>query len=471
MPISTAGLEFQPPQIEPPVNAMLRMAQLQSAAQQAQYNALQQRQLQSQLTEAENLRTALPLLDLSTEEGTRSLLNISPNFGAKMLTERRAAEASAAEARKKAFELANARIAAFREGLREVRSPQQMADWYRAQFTDPELKNHPVIQQHPLEVKLGNIPQTPKEFEQYRNMVELGMDRFLSQTKPTIVAQDLGGATRQLAITSDGTTATVIPGSTATKSLTPGEAKKKQDVIDVGYAVITQETDPVTGRTRILSTIPKGLTPEQARTAAGERNVVAHSFIDDAGNVTSLNKFGQRITPTTETGEPLAIKDKPSATFAKATEMRKNAISDLTSTIGELKEIVKPGGLLDTATGSGFGSMLDAAGNFVGIATAGSIATAKLKPIADMVLKMVPRFEGPQSDKDTQSYKDAAADLANSTLPIKTRKAAAEIIVRLMEKRKSQFITREMEAMGIGGVPGTGVDTNNPLVRQIGGAK
>ena len=117
--------------------------------------------------------------------------------------------------------------------------------------------------------------------------------------------------------------------------------------------------------------------------------------------------------------------------------------------ITELKDAIKPGGLLEKSTASGAGKVLDAAGNFVGYATEGSIAAASLAPIADMTLKMVPRFEGPQSDKDTASYKEAAGQLANSALPVATRKAAAKTIIRIMENRKNQFTTEGMINEGI----------------------
>jgi hypothetical protein len=65
-----------------------------------------------------------------------------------------------------------------------------------------------------------------------------------------------------------------------------------------------------------------------------------------------------------------------------------------------------------------------------------------------MVLKMVPRFEGPQSDKDTRTYKEAAGQLADATLPTEIRQQAAKEIVRLMKARKNQFVTQEMAAEG-----------------------
>ena len=54
---------------------------------------------------------------------------------------------------------------------------------------------------------------------------------------------------------------------------------------------------------------------------------------------------------------------------------------------------------------------------------------------------MIPRFEGPQSDKDTQSYRDASGDIANPATPNPIKKAAAKVILDLMTRRKGQFIS------------------------------
>jgi hypothetical protein len=79
---------------------------------------------------------------------------------------------------------------------------------------------------------------------------------------------------------------------------------------------------------------------------------------------------------------------------------------------------------------------------------------------------MVPRFEGPQSDKDTQSYKEAAGQLADPTLPTKIRKEAGKTVLRLMQSRKNQFVSPELASEGIATTqPSVGTGTaQNPIV-------
>jgi hypothetical protein len=183
--------------------------------------------------------------------------------------------------------------------------------------------------------------------------------------------------------------------------------------------------------------------------AGGDGGKIYKVVTDESGGTCFFNKTGQEITPTSATGEPIAIQGKPSATFEKNRAQKQKLTKDIELTINELSKITKESGLIDQSTGSGAGRLADVSAGFVGQATPGAIAIAKLKPIADMALKMVPRFEGPQSDKDTQSYKEAAGQLADPTVPSATRKAAGMEVLRLMKDRKNQFVTQNMADEGI----------------------
>jgi len=193
---------------------------------------------------------------------------------------------------------------------------------------------------------------------------------------------------------------------------------------------------------------------------ANNPGVVANTITDASGKVTLLNKFGQQI------GEPMPGLGKPSATFEKTAAQKKQLALDLDRIIPELKNAVKPGGLIETSTGSGIGKLADETAAFFGQSTKGAIAAGQLQPIYDMVLKIVPRFEGPQSNADTKSYERAAGDIGNPAIPAPRKLAAAKEILRLLEARRDQFATRDMVNEG-GGLPltGGGVDTNNPLLK------
>lgn len=171
------------------------------------------------------------------------------------------------------------------------------------------------------------------------------------------------------------------------------------------------------------------------------------------GTLGIVNMDTGQVTPASLGGAP--VKGKPSAFAEKTAVQRKQLGLDLDRAITELTEATKDKGLIDQSTGSGAGRGVDIAAGFFGKATPGAIAAGKLAPIADMVLKMVPRFEGPQSDKDTRSYKEAAGQLADSSLPNAIRKQAGLEIVRLMKARKNEFITPEMATEGVNAAPAT----------------
>ena len=152
----------------------------------------------------------------------------------------------------------------------------------------------------------------------------------------------------------------------------------------------------------------------------------------------------------------LTGKKRPSATAEKAALQRKQLGLDLDRAIIELTDVTKDGGLIDQSTGSGAGRLYDVGAGFIGQAPSGAIAIGKLQPIADMALKMVPRFEGPQSNADTTSYKQAAGQLADPTMPTKIRKEAGKTVLRLMKDRKGQFASTAMEAEGVAPAPAGG---------------
>lgn len=134
---------------------------------------------------------------------------------------------------------------------------------------------------------------------------------------------------------------------------------------------------------------------------------------------------------------------KPSISQQNAEMKKQQTAKDLDRAIVELESASKDGGLIDKSTGSGAGALVDIAGNFVGYATKGAQAVGALQPIYDLALKMVPRFEGPQSDKDTKTYQEASGQLANPAVPNKTKKLAAKELVRLMKARRGQFVAKD----------------------------
>ena len=523
MPINPSiALGVQPFQLADPLSQYGKIAQIQSAQNQ---NALAQYQLGAAQREekAQNALSAAYQAAYNPETGTYDVNKlrgalITAGVGAKLpeiekkIGELRTQQLTQSKAE---TELVDAKLGQSRKLLDSINpadpnAPQQYIAWHEANHRDPVLG--PMLTARGVTAEQSRariqdaIQRGPQAFADLLAESKLGVEKFAELNKPHFTTQDLGGTTRIVTTPGLGGASTVVPGSVATKTLTPGEAKptisqvdlgneiltqsydpvtQKVTVlerrakgltpgeakptiqqVDLGGAIVTQEYDPRTRTTRVLETRPKTLTPEQSRAAAQESKKVAHTTTDEAGNVTLYNMFGQVIGAKDASGAPVAIKGKPSATFERTRNQREQLGKDLNTAIAELKDITKDGGLIDQSTGSGAGRAVDVAAGFFGKATPGAIASAKLAPIADLALKMVPRFEGPQSDKDTASYKQAAGQLADPGLPAAIRKEAGRTVLRLMENRKGQFVTQGMAAEGTGA--GGGVDASNPLLAPPG---
>lgn len=253
----------------------------------------------------------------------------------------------------------------------------------------------------------SSVPQDPAKIPAWQLQTMRGILSAKDQLEQQFTSQDFGGGTRVIATPKfGGGPAQVVQGSQIAKTMTPGEAATEK-----------RERDRIAN--------------------AENPKAVVRQVVNDNGTVTNFNKFGEVVSTVAGAG-------KQSATYAKTEAQKKTLAADSKLVISELADAVKEGGLIDQSTGSGAGRLIDAGAGFFGKATEGDIAIGRLQPIADIVLKTVPRFEGPQSDKDTASYKEAAGNLANANLPREKRKAAANEIIRLMQKRQGQFITSDM---------------------------
>jgi hypothetical protein len=189
-----------------------------------------------------------------------------------------------------------------------------------------------------------------------------------------------------------------------------------------------------------------------------------------------VNKNGEFVSVDTNTGlDPTGkpVVGRPTATEQKAKIAEENkkrglseAISNINILLGTEATDTTPAvpGVLDVATSSGVGARADAAVNFLGLdENKGQIAAGKAAVLADAVLKIIPRFEGPQSNLDTASYNLAAGQLNNPNVGRKTKIEAAKTLRKMFKERAGQFTTQEeMDAGGFTPPDGAG-QTNNPV--------
>lgn len=86
------------------------------------------------------------------------------------------------------------------------------------------------------------------------------------------------------------------------------------------------------------------------------------------------------------------------------------------------------------ATGSYIGAGVDQVGKAFGLSTKGADNAARLKALEGAIVMAQPRMEGPQSDKDTQLYRQMAAQIGDSTVPTDTKRAALATIREIHQR-------------------------------------
>ena len=413
------AMGYKPIQIENPLNQLAAMTQIQAGQQGQQLNALKIQEAERELGENKDIRNYLTSANLKTPEGRAGLRQFGKTGLAyeKLIADQEKADL---ERKKLQGEISEQDRTESRENFKNL--VFNTSDENVLAHLQDSIKKGKITPEAAQQQWASVAGMTPEQRKQHFTMLSLKADKYFELNKPQYIQENLGGVNRVSAFPGMGGVPTVV--SQAKREATPGELlvdKRTREAVERGE----------------------------------RRDVVANTTTDAAGNVTQFNKFGDVVGKVSAAG-------KPSATFEKTAALQKQQARDLSLAITELESATKDGGLIDKSTGSGAGRLADVAAGFVGQATPGAIAIAKLKPIADIALKMVPRFEGPQSDKDTASYKEAAGQLADPSLPTELRKAAGKEVVRLMKARKGQFVNEAMANEGIGA---GGVDTSNPLLR------
>lgn len=168
----------------------------------------------------------------------------------------------------------------------------------------------------------------------------------------------------------------------------------------------------------------------------------------------------QVINKGTANARPVAGVDRNPVLGKDSTTAKNAQMADrLTGMIPLAKQ------LLQNATSSGAGALADRAMAFAGMSTKGSDAATALETVSGWMTSNVPRFEGPQSDKDTATYRTMAGLVGDRTQPMSTRLKALETVEQLMQGYSGN------RASPFSGPPGTQPATvvpPRPLTPQAG---
>ena len=130
-------------------------------------------------------------------------------------------------------------------------------------------------------------------------------------------------------------------------------------------------------------------------------------------------------------GEIVTAKETAEA-GVKSKETAKSAVNKSDVMLGQIAQAENL--LRQNPTGSGVGSVVDAAGRVVGISSPSAQTAAQLKAVSGWLVANVPRMEGPQSNFDVQNYQTMAGMVGNENIPVSERMAALIEVRRLQEK-------------------------------------
>lgn len=178
----------------------------------------------------------------------------------------------------------------------------------------------------------------------------------------------------------------------------------------------------------------------QAKTAAGAQALTAR---DLARKEKEFDR-GPQMTPYQIEMLKLA-KDQNAREAAKVSPeaaKQQQAVREIDTAIAKISEVAQPGNLIDMSTNSIIGNLLDevVAQTSGGLITLpGDVAAAQMEVIAHLARMAVPRFEGPQGEKDAAIYERASGQLSSPTTSNTTKRAAAQTVVELLNARRDQF--------------------------------
>jgi hypothetical protein len=148
--------------------------------------------------------------------------------------------------------------------------------------------------------------------------------------------------------------------------------------------------------------------------------------------VTGDAKYMPSTLPTYEYDPSLSPAQNREMQAKFAEDLRKNVknAKDAFGTIKSVSDILR-----SNAPSSGrLENIVTGTREFFGGGGEQSKADAQLKVLGQKLVQQVPRFEGPQSDKDVASYQAAAGDIGNPNMPIASRLAALQTLVDLNKK-------------------------------------
>jgi hypothetical protein len=210
--------------------------------------------------------------------------------------------------------------------------------------------------------------------------------------------------------------------------------------IDTGTAIELRDPN---NPTIVLQLIPKSISPADAARmqfegitgVTGGGMPMGNAPVVAMGNAPA-QQMNNVIAPSAQPQYQYNSALSPKENQARAAKFIADADKNLKNAQESFNVIKDAADLFNTGqpTSGGLKNIRTGVAEFFDIPTQAADADARLEILGQKLVQQVPRFEGPQSDKDVASYKAAAGDLGNASKTITSRMSALNTLIDLNKK-------------------------------------
>jgi hypothetical protein len=233
-----------------------------------------------------------------------------------------------------------------------------------------------------------------------------------------------------------------MPDGTSREIAAGGQKPRAPLQIDTGTAIELRDPN---NPTIVLQRIPKSVSPADAARMQFEGITGGTGGGMPMGNapaggmpmvVAPAQQMNNAVTPSAQTQYQYNPALSPKENQTRAAKFIADADKNIKNAQESFNVIKEAADIFNTGkpTSGGFKNIGTNISEFFDIPTQAADTDAKLTILGQKLVQQVPRFEGPQSDRDVESYKSAAGDLGNANKTISTRMSALNTLIDLNKK-------------------------------------
>lgn len=244
MPINPAiALGVKGIELQDPLAQYGRVAAIQQAQQQNALANMQMQEYERARQEEQGIRNRLAAGAKLEDPETFNFL-LGSKTGRDILKQQADFQKAQTEEAARRAKLMQDTEAMYRNMAGQISNKTDAATFLQRMINDPALKGSPIAML-PLEQQIQRIPDDPQGLDNWVKQFALGTTKWITENKPTITSQNLGGTVRLVQTPGLGGATTVVPGSTANVTMSPYESarigQENQRLAQEATGVVYQE--------------------------------------------------------------------------------------------------------------------------------------------------------------------------------------------------------------------------------------